>query len=146
LLVDVPVFAIAGMRYAADIPRAVDWTLAFTFGAAYSIVPPVLHWRRGRVGIGWASLGIRDGLAGTGYIAGVLLSDCPDRADGSVNWSCINHNAYVGNAIGAVLASAIDVAFLAWDPPASSRPSALDWTPTLSIVPRGATLGVAAAF
>lgn len=146
LLVDVPVFAITAMRYRVDMAPAAAWTLSLTSGAVYVSVPAFLHWRRGRVGMGWISLSIRESFAVTGFIAGGVLSDCPSHADGTPNDSCFNRNVFIGEMIGAVLASTVDAAFLAWDEPVTAHPSALTWTPTLKLMPGGGSLGIAAAF
>jgi hypothetical protein len=148
LIIDGSVFAINGMRLAADMPSTPNLLVGTTTAGAYEILPPMIHWQRQEhAGIGWASFGFRSGSLALGLISGlVFFPHCPKDGDGTPNGRCVDLHALEGEILGAVIASTLDATLLAWDTPHAAPTSKLSWSPSLRVMPGGASFGIAAAF
>lgn len=108
-------------------------------GLGYLFGGPVVHWAHGKVGTGFASLGLRVGAPLAGLGIGALLQGVfgHDNTAGGA----------IGAAAGAVAAMAIDDAFLAHETTAPSSPrSAFRIAPTWNAKQHGAGLELLATF
>jgi hypothetical protein len=145
LLFDVSAAALIPAGIAVTIEEGGDdfpikgFSLIALGGSAYLFGPPSVHWIRGRVGVGFLSMGLRllSPVAGLGL--GALASDI---ATGSRNQIGIP----IGAVVGAVAAAGVDAAVLAWDKGPRGVSSPYTVLPDLVIARRAATIGVAGAF
>jgi len=130
-------------------------------GAAYSLVPTVIHFTHGNVGRGFADLGIRVVLPPLATIGGGLLGlalaqDPGGSGAGKLNGLLIG--AGLGLITGYVGAVTIDAAALSWEtvpadsvaPKAKERASSLRLAPTFAVSPEknggSAVAGLGGAF
>ena len=146
LVADGLAFGMLAMARAADVRGASAWAMVLPAVLTYKLVPPIIHWRHDRGSIGWASLGLRDGIPGVAAFTGALLSDCPEEADGTLEDSCFDRAVLIGLYGGMVVASVLDAWLLARDAPIAAKPRAMHWAPVVSVQPGGAALGLTGTF
>lgn len=113
--------------------------LAFHGGLVYLFGAPTVHWAHGRVGIGFASLGIRILSPILGLAIGGLESQL---ANGSKNQDGIP----IGAAVGAVAAMAVDAIFLSHEKVPGTRPAAKLPLPSVMVTRHGMMLGIGSTF
>ncbi len=123
--------------------------------ASYVLASPIIHWSRGHVATGFASMGLRVGAIVTTTVAGIALSAA--RCSGDFAGLCTL--AYTTPLVvgGMAAATTIDAAVLARDSaPAPGAPSArhsppsrraaITLVPTLAITPTVQQAGVGGTF
>lgn len=106
---------------------AKEGSLAMVGAAGYFVGGPVVHWSRGRVGRGFASLGLR--------IAGPVLGDGLATAN--------ELSAIFAGCVGAML---LDAAALTHETVQEAPKAGVTWAPTASITRHHGLLGLSAAF
>lgn len=107
-------------------------------GTLFSLVVPVVHTAHGNGRRGFISLGLRLGLAYSGFfLAGGGNHTCHSY--------CHDPEGMIGFAAGYVAAAIIDYAFLSHDPPRKRAPTRW-WAPTAAAAPGGASIGVVGGF
>ncbi|MDI1483279.1 hypothetical protein [Polyangium sp. y55x31] len=120
------------------------WPVALT---GMVVGGPIVHWKHGRVGRGFAVLGMNLGITGTALGLSLPVGCIFEKCDGFY-FQYMMGMSYVGAAIGV----AIDAAFLStYEPPepqmARRPPSTLDsLVPVLDVRPGHTVFGVAGAF
>lgn len=128
------VLVIAGMI--ADSPRP-----AVLGGLGYVFVPMGIHMYNGRVGIGFASMGVRIGMPYVGAIAGVL--GCLESIGDDDN-AC-KKTIFSGILLGMIGASALDNLVFA-KKTITVREATVTIVPTVATQKGGGTLGLLGAF
>lgn len=103
---------------------------------------PVVHFAHGRVGIGFADLGIRLVAPGVAAVPGIIGA-CAGMGGRK---GCTDTGARAGLLGGVALAAAFDAFVLARESPPEPDDSSFFWAPTVQPQPGGATVGVVGAF
>ncbi len=106
-----------------------DIKLGFISWAGYALSGPIVHWANGEGARGMGSLGLRIGLPLAGaLIGGSLPSRCDNCGGESLGLAPAVPGMLVGAAVGALLASVIDIGFLAGhDAPRTRDPGRVTW-------------------
>lgn len=120
-------------------------TLVGLSGATYLFAAPVIHATHGRVGMSFASAGVRVALPIGGMLAGLSAADC---GSGSDEMFCGMGEAVVGFSIGVLSAVLIDGALFAWESPPERAESAnrVRVVPAVAPIRGGASAGVLGTF
>jgi hypothetical protein len=144
LLVDAGAFGIfaAGIRLGSE---GIAGTGALVYGAG----PPVIHGLRGHAEMGAVDLMVRVFAPITLGAAGFAIDEASSPPCSPTAFVCIRGlgGAAVGILAGYVGAVVLDAGFLAWDSaPKHEKPSAVLWSPTVSVAHGGGSLGVGGAF
>lgn len=113
--------------------------------ATYLLAPPIIHASHDRVGVSFASLGVRVGLPLGGMMVGAASADCGGEDD---EMFCGLSEAAIGFTLSALSAMVIDGAFLAWEPPPERQRDAarISISPAVKPVRGGASAGVLGVF
>jgi hypothetical protein len=125
--------------------------LAGFSGATFALGGPIVHLAHGRGGAAAASLGIRVGLATSGFFAGAAMKSCPPSSseEEDDSYACGLEAAAIGMLVGAGAAMVIDTAFLTHEdirPERPQRTAALSVSPAVSVTKSSGTVGLAGAF
>jgi hypothetical protein len=133
-------------------PGTLSQVLLASSALAYGFDAPTVHWVHGRVGVGFASLGLRAGLPLGGALLGALVAETVAWARGGFfcdYYDECHSRADLGAAIGAALGGAgaivLDAAVLAYDTPGPARARGVRLAPHLGLG-RRATVGLSAQF
>ena len=144
LLVDAGAFGLfaAGVRLGSE---GIAGTGALVYGAG----PPVIHGLRGHAEMGAVDMMVRVFAPLTFGAAGFAIDEASSPPCPPTAFVCIRGlgGAAVGVLAGYVLAVVVDAGFLAWDSvPKHETPSAVLWSPTVSVAHGGGSVGLGAAF
>jgi hypothetical protein len=120
------------------------------FLIGYLAAPPIIHWSHGKVGAGFASLGLRVGAPLVGGLTGYMIDVSTSKPCGSDEWLCLRGlgGLLIGTFVGYVGAVAVDAAVLTRERVPREVPpsSGVQWQPTFAVTARGATGGVGGVF
>lgn len=123
--------------------------LAAFSGAPFALGGPIVHLAHRRGGAAAASLGIRLGLATSGFFVGAAMKSCGPSSEEDTGYACGLNAAAIGVLAGAGVAMIIDTAFLAREDVRLERPqrtAALSVSPAVSVTKSSGTVGLAGAF
>jgi hypothetical protein len=99
----------------------------------YALGPPIVHTAHGRWATGLGSFGLRVGLPFLLGLSGLMIGALSPSA--SNNPGAIIEGGILGLAGGMVAASAIDAAWLAWEPVRASDGATSGRLPPLTVIP-----------
>lgn len=148
-------FAGASSAYSYNIgPIGALAALGFAMGR--QLVAPIVHFRHGHLGRGFASLGMHFGLSVAGFFASWVVMDTRACTQGERPYYCgetMGAIGTIGAVSGSVLGTVIDTAGYTYDDAserrsASSRPKGLPCTYNVvpTVTPNSLGLGIAGRF
>jgi hypothetical protein len=114
----------AGIGLMVSSAASRDFVLGFGSWIGYAVSGPIVHWANGEVQAGFGSLALRAGLPFAGAMIGSQFparstTDCTGCSHESLGLAPAVPGMLAGAAVGALVASAIDIGLLAHhaDPP-----------------------------
>jgi hypothetical protein len=114
---------------------AADWLLVLST-STWMLGGPIAHWGHGRVGAGFACLGIRGAMPIVSGGAGCIVLGARHEFECAIGF-------IFGALLGVIGASAVDAGALAYTNP---KPQPVRLVPFASPTPHGGTLGMAGQF
>lgn len=124
--------------------REVGVVSATVFVAGYALGAPIVHVAHGRPLTGLGSFGLRVVLPVLGAYIGLAAVPCPPSREEGCGLGALP----LGFAIGAMVASVIDAAALAWEerPVVAETPAAISFAPAFTPISHGGLGGLQGVF